>query len=574
MSVLKNIISDFLKNKNVPEYTIREIISPADDSKKSDSESLIGRIVDAGISSEREVLMHLSRVFGYPYIENIGEDEIDTEILKKIPLSYLKNMNAVPLKSENGNIRIALADPFQINVIDDLSLFLETPSVPVFSPRASIIEAINKFYSRDSANTEEMIKELDTDYDSDVLASLSSLSEEPRDLLDVANEAPIIKFVNTILFQAVKERASDIHIEPFDKELRVRYRIDGILYNTLSLPRKYHAAVISRIKIMADLDIAEKRLPQDGRIKIKIAEHFIDLRVSVIPTSFGERVVMRLLDRTSVLIDMDDLGLDAENYQILNDFINRPNGIILVTGPTGSGKTTTLYSALTRVNTPEKNIITIEDPVEYQLFGIGQIQVNPKIDLTFASGLRSILRQDPDIVMVGEIRDVETAEISIHASLTGHLVLSTLHTNDSAGAVTRLLDMGIEPFLIASSLCGVIAQRLVRVLCPDCKEEYEPDDDELNNIGLSRSMLKNGKIYRGKGCPSCLNMGYKGRIGIFEIMKIDDSIKKLILERADSTTIRNEAIRKGMKLLKDDGIKKVIDGITTIEEVLRVSREG
>ena len=574
MSVVENIITDFLKSKNVPEYTIRELIFPEPNSDLSETKKIINRIVDSGVVSEKELLCKLGEKFKFQYQDNIDEADIDLDVLRKISLGYLKSMTVIPLKSDNGFLRIALSDPFEVNVIDDISLLLDTPVKPVLCLRSSIHEAINRFYSRDAANTEDMMKELDTDYDGDVLASLSSLSDEPKDLLDVANEAPIIKFVNTILFQAVRERASDIHIEPFDKELRVRYRIDGILYNTITLPRKYQAAIISRVKIMADLDIAEKRLPQDGRIKIKIAEHFIDLRVSVIPTAFGERVVMRLLDKTSILIEMEDLGLDAHNYSMLNEFVKKSNGIILVTGPTGSGKTTTLYSALTRVNTPEKNIITIEDPVEYQLFGIGQIHVNPKIDLTFANGLRSILRQDPDIIMVGEIRDAQTAKISIHASLTGHLVLSTLHTNDSAGAITRLLDMGIEPFLIASTLCGVIAQRLVRVLCKECKESYEPDDDELRDIGILRSQLKDGKLYRGKGCPSCLNMGYKGRMGIFEIMKIDDSVKKLILEQTDSGSIRRQAVLNGMILLKDDGIKKVIEGKTTIEEVLRVSHEG
>ncbi len=572
MPVIENIITDFLKSRNVPEYNIRDLIYP--DETADISASLTGRIIESGVVTEKELLTKMGERFNFPFKEEIKEDDIDLEILRKISLSYLKGMTVIPLKSDNGFLQIAMSDPFDINAIDDISLLLDTPVKAVLSPKSAIREAINRFYSRDAANTEDMIKELDTDYDGDVLASLSSLSDEPKDLLDVANEAPIIKFVNTILFQAVKERASDIHIEPFDKELRVRYRIDGILYNTLALPRKYQAAVISRVKIMADLDIAEKRLPQDGRIKIKLAEHFIDLRVSVIPTSFGERVVMRLLDKTSILIDMDDLGLISSNFVMLKEFIQRPNGIILVTGPTGSGKTTTLYSALTRVNTPEKNIITIEDPVEYQLFGIGQIHVNPKIDLTFANGLRSILRQDPDIIMVGEIRDAETAEIAIHASLTGHLVLSTLHTNDSAGAVTRMLDMGIEPFLIASTLCGVIAQRLVRVLCKECKESYEPDDEELRDIGIVRSQLKDGKIYRGKGCPSCLNMGYRGRMGIFEIMRIDDNVKKMILERSDAGSVRREAVKGGMRLLRDDGVKKIINGITTIEEVLRVSHEG
>lgn len=571
MSLVESIISDFLKERNVSEININEILQPSADSEKNGG--LVERIVQSGMATEKEFLVALSDKLAIPYKELIEEDDVDKTILSKVPLNYLKNNFILPLNNVDDTIRVAIADPFEIQVLDDISMIFELPTSPVICPKAAIFDAINQYYRIDATETEQMIKELDMDFDSDVLASLSSLSDEPKDLLDVANEAPIIRLVNTTLFQAVRERASDIHVEPFEKELRIRYRIDGILYNTLSLPRKYQAAVISRIKIMADLDIAEKRLPQDGRIKIKIAEHFMDLRVSVIPTAFGERVVMRLLDKSSVLIRLEDLGLLGDDLDMMCGFIKRPNGIMLVTGPTGSGKTTTLYAALTRVNTPEKNIITIEDPIEYQLFGIGQIQVNPKIDLTFAGGLRSILRQDPDIIMVGEIRDRETAEISIQASLTGHLVLSTLHTNDSAGAITRMLDMGIEPFLVASSLCGVVAQRLVRVLCNECKESYEPDDDELRDIGIKREDLHGGRLYRTAGCPSCLNMGYKGRIGIFEIMRIDDDIKKLILERYDSNTIRKTAMSKGMMLLKHDGVRKIIQGLTTIEEVLRVSHE-
>ncbi|OGL47740.1 MAG: hypothetical protein A2W05_01075 [Candidatus Schekmanbacteria bacterium RBG_16_38_10] len=324
---------------------------------------------------------------------------------------------------------------------------------------------------------------------------------------------------------------------------------------------------------MANLDIAEKRLPQDGRIKIKIADRLIDIRVSIIPTAFGERVVMRLLDKSSVLLGLEDVGLFQDDLHTIHAMIKKTNGIILVTGPTGSGKTTTLYGALTKVNTTDKNIITIEDPIEYQLFGIGQIQVNSKIELTFARGLRSILRQDPDIIMVGEIRDVETAEIAIHASLTGHLVFSTLHTNDAAGAVTRLLDMGVEPFLVSSTLSAVIAQRLVRVICNDCKESYVPDDESLSEIGITRDQLKNGVLYRGRGCMSCVKTGYKGRIGIFEILKMDEGTKRLVLEKYDSNAIKKEAMKNGMLILKQDGARKVIEGLTTIEEILRVAHE-
>ncbi|OGL44335.1 MAG: type II secretion system protein GspE [Candidatus Schekmanbacteria bacterium RBG_16_38_11] len=518
---------------------------------------------------EAEVLRIIGDKLNIPFRNSITDEDIDPDFISKVPLNYLKNNLIIPLRKENGSLLVALADPFDLQALNDISLLLDEETSPVICSKEEISDAINRYYRHESTNAEQMIK----DMDEDVFETLSSITDEPKDLLDIANDAPIIKLVNVILFQAVKERASDIHIEPFEKDTRVRYRIDGILYDTINPPKKYQSAIISRIKIMANLDIAEKRLPQDGRIKIKIADRLIDIRVSIIPTQFGERVVMRLLDKSSILLGLEDIGLFPDDLSTIHSLIKRPNGIILVTGPTGSGKTTTLYGALTKVNTNDKNIITIEDPVEYQLFGIGQIQVNTKINLTFAMGLRHILRQDPDIVMVGEIRDVETAEIAIHASLTGHLVLSTLHTNDAAGALTRLLDMGIEPFLVASTLSAVIAQRLVRVICKDCKESYVPEEESLLEIGISKDQLKDGVLYRGKGCHSCLNMGYRGRIGIFEILKMNEPIKKLVLEKYDSSTIKRQAMENGMMILKQDGARKVIEGLTTIEEVLRVAHE-
>ena len=414
-----------------------------------------------------------------------------------------------------------------------------------------------------------MIQSMDTENSDRILHEL----EETEDLLDVSDEAPVIKLVNLILFQAVKERASDIHIEPFQKELKVRYRIDGILYQRFDPPKKYQSAIVSRLKVMAKLDIAEKRLPQDGRIPIKIAEKDIDIRVSIIPTTFGERVVLRLLDKSSVLLGLEDIGLTPDQLEILDDLIHRANGILLVTGPTGSGKTTTLYGALSRINSPDKNIITIEDPVEYQLWGIGQIQVNPKIGLTFAHGLRSVLRHDPDVILVGEIRDVETAEIAIQSALTGHLVFSTLHTNDAASAVTRLVDMGIEPFLVASVVRAIVAQRLIRVICPECKEEYVPEAEALRGEGLAMSELEGKTLYRGRGCPACSETGYRGRTGIYEILLVSEGIRQLIMKKADSTTIGRKAVEEGMRTLREDGARKVIAGVTTLEEVVRVTQE-
>ena len=566
MSIDINLITEILSTQ--PDIS-QEQIEEAIRLQSENGGRLTDNIVSLGYMQEAEVLRIIGDKLNIPFRNSITDEDIDPDFISKVPLNYLKNNLIIPLRKENGSLLVALADPFDLQALNDISLLLDEETSPVICSKEEITDAINRYYRHESTNAEQMIK----DMDEDVFETLSSITDEPKDLLDIANDAPIIKLVNVILFQAVKERASDIHIEPFEKDTRVRYRIDGILYDTINPPKKYQSAIISRIKIMANLDIAEKRLPQDGRIKIKIADRLIDIRVSIIPTQFGERVVMRLLDKSSILLGLEDIGLFPDDLSTIHSLIKRPNGIILVTGPTGSGKTTTLYGALTKVNTNDKNIITIEDPVEYQLFGIGQIQVNTKINLTFAMGLRHILRQDPDIVMVGEIRDVETAEIAIHASLTGHLVLSTLHTNDSAGALTRLLDMGIEPFLVASTLSAVIAQRLVRVICKDCKESYVPEEESLLEIGISKDQLKDGVIYRGKGCHSCLNMGYRGRIGIFEILKMNEPIKKLVLEKYDSSTIKRQAMENGMMILKEDGARKVIEGLTTIEEVLRVAHE-
>jgi general secretion pathway protein E len=440
---------------------------------------------------------------------------------------------------------------------------------PVLARPSTVLHAINRSYDLISETTEKMVEDLHEEE----LDLLATDLEEPKDLLDASDEAPIIRLVNSILYNSVKQRASDIHIEPFEKELVVRFRIDGVLYDMVRPPKRFQSSVASRIKIMAGLNIAEKRLPQDGRIRIKIGGKDVDIRVSVIPTAHGERIVMRLLDRTQVLLRLEEIGLAGRKLQQIRKLIRMSYGILLETGPTGSGKTTTLYAALSEINTPDKNIITVEDPIEYQLKGVGQIQVNPKIDLTFARGLRAILRQDPDVIMVGEIRDLETAEIAIQASLTGHLVLSTLHTNDAPTAVTRLVDMGIEPFLVSSSLTGVVAQRLVRVLCPRCKEPYVPTDEELEGLQVSRYQIPNGHFYRRKGCQKCSDTGYLGRTGIYELLIVDDEIQNLILKGADANSIRKAAIAKGMTTLRQDGAEKVLAGMTTVQEVARVSQD-
>jgi general secretion pathway protein E len=387
--------------------------------------------------------------------------------------------------------------------------------------------------------------------------------------MDVTHEAPIIRLVNVILTQAFKREASDIHIEPLSREIMVRFRIDGILYEIFSIPKRFHAHIVSRLKVMASLDIAEKRIPQDGRMKVKVADKSVDIRMSVIPMAFGERVVLRLLDKKVSLLGLGEMGLPKNNLEKFQRLINKSSGILLATGPTGSGKTTTLYAAINRINSTEKNIITIEDPIEYELNQVGQIQVNPKADLTFANGLRSILRHDPDVIMVGEIRDRDTVEIAVQASLTGHLVFSTLHTNDAAGALTRLIDMGVEPFLIASSLIAVIAQRLVRKVCPHCRTSFIPERSVMDELGLSKDQI----LYKGTGCSDCMNTGYKGRTGIFELLEVDDQIREHIKNRADSVTIKETALRKGMATLFEDGLMKARAGITTLDEVMRVSQE-
>ena len=518
---------------------------------------------------EDDLLKVLSIQLDLPFLSSLPVENLDTEFTEKVPIQFLKKYKMFPIITSNRNF-IAVNDPLLFQPLDDLRLLLGLDGTDVvLAPQSAILSAINSSYDMSSGSAEQVIEgmhEEDTDL-------LFSEIQETGDLLDDTSDAPIIRLVNLMLSQAVKGRASDIHIEPSQNRVNIRSRVDGILYNMLSPPKHIQSALISRIKIMAKLNIAEKRLPQDGRIEIRIADKNIDIRVSTIPTAFGERVVMRLLDKSNVLLKLSDVGMPEDRLKEFNRLIKFAYGIILVTGPTGSGKTTTLYGALSIINKTDINIITIEDPIEYQIEGIGQIQVNPKIDLTFARGLRSIVRQDPDVILVGEIRDTETAEIAIQSALTGHLVFSTLHTNDSASAVTRLIDMGVEPFLVTSSVIGILAQRLVRTVCNDCKEAYTPDEESLKNIGITTEMAAGKKIYRGRGCPSCLNTGYRGRSGVFELMFLDDIIKNLILKTSDANAIKHKAVEKGMITLRQDGAQKVLDGITSIEEVFRVTQQ-
>ena len=532
---------------------------------------LLELLVEQKAIAEEALLRALGGALHLPVRTDIDAARIDPELVDRVPIGFAKSYGILPLeRGGDGQVRVAISDPFETEAIDDLRLLFENADVePELASRRVILDAINLVYDRGPASAEALAADASTDLD----ALADEISHEPQDLLDSADDAPIIRLVNSLLQQAVKERASDIHLEPFEREIRVRFRIDDILYEPVrSLPRSLQAPIVSRIKIMGGLNIAEKRLPQDGRIRLKIAGRDYDVRLSTIPIAHGERVVMRLLPRTSEMLNLEHLGFDADHLAIWTKLIARPNGIILVTGPTGSGKTTTLYGALSRINTLDVNIITIEDPVEIQLPGIGQIEANSKIGLTFANGLRSVLRQDPDVVLVGEIRDLETAEIAIQASLTGHLVFSTLHTNDAPSAITRLVDMGVERFLVASSLVAVLAQRLVRVLCAGCREAYEPTVEELAEIGV-RNPQKATTVYRPGACEACNHTGYRGRLGIFELMLIDDAIRELIAQNVDAKRIKRQAVSAGMRTLRVDGARKVLRGLTSIAEVLRATEE-
>lgn len=488
-------------------------------------------------------------------------------LLARIPIGYAKDKKFYPIKRIDDRLLVAVADPLDSALLNDLAALTGETIEPCLALATEILRAINKSYEGKAGEAHNVIEEIEGDHTTDLVRDF-----EPEDLLDTSDEAPIIRFVNSLITQGYRERASDIHIEPFENELMIRYRIDGILYNVLNPPLKAHAGIVSRIKIMSQLNIAEKRLPQDGRLRVRIAGQDIDVRVSTLPTAFGERVVLRLLDKASSILTLEEIGLKETLLHQVAAMINKSHGVFLVTGPTGSGKTTTLYSALTRLDRLEKNIITVEDPIEYQLSGVGQLQVNPKIGLTFADGLRSILRQDPDIIMVGEIRDRETAEIVIQSALTGHMVFSTLHTNDAAGALTRLVEMGVEPFLAASSIVGILAQRLVRKICPFCREELLPPAELLEGL-KDDGLPANPVFFAGRGCDRCMNIGYWGRTGIYELLTMDDAVRDLLLQNKDAASIRKMARQKGLQPLRSAGLAKALQGETTLEEVLRVTQE-
>jgi general secretion pathway protein E len=529
-------------------------------------------LVEKGYLTEKDVLVIFSEVLGIPFRESLEGVSVPADFVNDVPVHFARNFNLVALDRRNGILSVATCSPFETYPMDDLSSMLSVEVEPVLVPRAEITNLINRAYKRKQDTVDEAL----TDLDEDEIGNLATEIQVAEDILDVANKAPIIKLLNMILFQALRMRASDIHLQPYPDRLQVRYRIDGILYDMDSIPKKIQDAVVSRVKVMGRMDIAERRLPQDGRSTLKLGDSEVDVRISSVPTSEGERIVMRLLDLSARLYELEEIGLGEHNLDLIKSYIHYTHGVIFVTGPTGSGKTTTLYASLNRIASSEKNIITIEDPIEYHLEGISQIQVSEKKGLTFASGLRALVRQDPDIMMVGEVRDEETARIATQSALTGHLVFSTLHTNDAPSAVARMLHFNVEPYLLASSVLVVIAQRLVRLICPECRESLDPDATmlrELAQIGVTPDMLPAGKLFHGRGCANCFQTGYTDRTGIYEVLPVDDAVKNQIMTRASATDIKRSAVERGrLRTLRQHGAEKVSAGITTVEEVVRVTQ--
>ncbi|MBM3333801.1 Flp pilus assembly complex ATPase component TadA [Candidatus Sumerlaeota bacterium] len=525
-------------------------------------------LIRMGLATEESVLRALAEQLSIPYVR-LSETEIPRDAIQRVPAKIATHYHLMPVGKADGSLRVAVSDPLDMHTLDDLRLIVGAEIEPVISTREEIEKAIKRYYGIGADTVEGMINEgrtetIEVERGSDV-----------TDLEATAEDASIIRFVNQVITEALGSRATDIHVEPMEHDLRIRYRIDGLLYEAAVPPnlKRFQSAIISRIKIMADMNIAERRLPQDGKIKIKTGDRDYDLRVSTLPSPYGESVGIRILYRDAELINLERLGLDEYHLGILRQMISRPYGIILNTGPTGSGKSTTLYAALSEINKVDRKIISIEDPIEYRIVGVTQIQVNPVIDLTFARILRSVLRHDPDVILVGEVRDTETAEITIRTALTGHLVFSTLHTNDACGAVTRLLDMAIEPYLVASSCIGFIAQRLVRVLCSHCKAPTTISDDILHHLKIAPSDLEGVTIYRDVGCEHCRYTGFYGRTAIYEIVQVNESLKRLIVERQPSNVLRRDAMRHNMRPIREDGWLKIKRGMTTLNEVLRVTME-
>ncbi len=518
---------------------------------------------------ELDTQLHIMAEHLSTEVVDVQSVDLQPELLKTIPAATARMYQCLPVELYGSALRVALADPLNPNALDELGYIVGKEIQIVVADPVAIEKLISRHYGEDSESVSDILKELGTDSDLAKEAAEAAVTEDEGGMKDLANEVPIVRFVNLVLFQAIQDRASDIHFEPFEDEFKIRYRVDGALYEMSPPPKHLALPVISRLKVMANLNISERRLPQDGRIAFSVANRQVDLRVSTLPTQFGESVVLRVLDRSAVNLEIETLGFPKAIHEYVTEAILQPNGIMIVTGPTGSGKTTTLYSCLRRVNTIDSKLLTAEDPVEYDIEGIMQVPINEAAGLTFIKALRSFLRQDPDIIMVGEVRDLETAQIAIQASLTGHLVLSTLHTNDSTGAVTRMVDMGVEPFLISSTLMAVLAQRLVRTICKKCRTPFEPTESQLALLNLSPHDIGDKAFYYGRGCAGCNDTGYKGRKGIFELLVVSEPIRALINERAPTVVMRQRAVELGMVTLREDGLRSIFDGDTTIEEVVK-----
>src|SRR6266404_3918603 len=525
-------------------------------------------IIDFGLVSEEQLLRAVAEHLNLEYL-NLEDIDIDKAVLRIMPSSVARMYRAVPVSIAGNTVTVAVMDPYNAQLVGELSFILGKDVQLAVAPSKQIEDAILRFFGEESESLKDVLEDMESQLASAEVVETATKSGGTAALEELASQAPIVRFVNLIMFQAIQDRASDIHFEPFEDEFKIRYRVDGALYEMAPPPKHLALPVISRIKVMSNLNIAERRLPQDGRIQLNIGGKQVDLRVSTLPTQYGESVVLRVLDRTVVNLELESLGMPPDIFEQTKEVIKVPNGIFIVTGPTGSGKTTTLYSCLKRINTIDMKLLTSEDPAEYDIEGIMQVPINEAIGLTFARALRAFLRQDPDIIMLGEMRDLETSQIAIQASLTGHLVLSTLHTNDAPGAVTRLVDMGVEPFLISSTLVGVVGQRLVRTICKGCRTPFEPTETQLGLLNLSPHDLGDKVFYYGRGCSNCNDTGYKGRKGIFELLVINDAIRALINERAPTVVVRQKAVELGMVTLREDGLRSIFDGDTTIEEVVK-----
>ena len=559
------ILSELIRERN--------LVSPEQFREVQEEHERTGKplshiIIDFGLISEEQLLRAVAEHLNLEFI-NFNDIDISQNVLRVMPASVARMYGAVPVMMTGNTVTVAVLDPYNPQLVEELAFVLGKDVQLAVAPSKQIEETIAHFFGEESESLKDVLQDMEHQLASAEAIEHAATMGNTATLEELAGQAPIIRFVNLILFQAIQDRASDIHFEPFEDEFKIRYRVDGALYEMAPPPKHLALPVISRIKVMSNLNIAERRLPQDGRIQMGIAGRQVDLRVSTLPTQYGESVVLRVLDRTVVNLEIESLGLLPDTYEKLKELIKTPNGIIIVTGPTGSGKTTTLYSCLKRINTIDLKLLTSEDPVEYDLEGIMQVPINEAVGLTFARALRSFLRQDPDIIMVGEMRDLETAQISIQASLTGHLVFTTLHTNDAPGAVTRMIDMGVEPFLISSTLKAILAQRLVRMICKKCHVAYEPPEAVLSELGLTKEDVQERPFYYGKGCGECNETGYRGRKGLFELLIITEPIRELINARAPAGVIRGRALELGMKTLREDGIRTILDGVTTVEEILK-----